>query len=321
MKLSFAILALLTATSAFAGPPLVAGKPIAVPETKGGFDFLEIDATRHRLVADHTGNGSLDVFNLADGALRKSIPTGAAQGVAVDEAGGKYHVGVSKQKKLVTVDAETLAVTGEVALAGPADAVAFNSKNGCVYVGHDDAKEVWVVDPKAGKVTATVAIAEGPEYVVYDAGSDRLFQNIKSNDTVAVIAPGTNTVTASWATAPAAHPHGLAFEAKTNRLFIAGNNGELAVMDAATGKVTASTKIAPGVDQIAFDTGLRRVYCASSGGVISVVQITDSGATTLGDVKTAKGAKTLTVDQQTHAVWTAYAEGAGAFVLKLDAGK
>ena len=118
MKPTLALLALFTVTPAFADAPLVAGKPIAVPGTKGGFDFLEIDATRHRLVADHTGNGSLDVFNLADGALLKSVPTGAAQGVAVDEAGGKYHVGVSKQKKLVTVDAETLAVTGEVALDG-----------------------------------------------------------------------------------------------------------------------------------------------------------------------------------------------------------
>ena len=321
MKTAFALFTILTLNPVFADAPLSAGKPIALPGTKGAFDFLEIDSSKNRLLADHTGNASLDVIDLSNGALLKSIPTGAAQGVAVDDAGGKYYVSVSKQKKLVTVDRESLSVTGEIALSGPADALAFDSKNGCAYVGHDDAKEVWVVDMKAGKVTGSVAIAEGPEYVIYDAGSDRIFQNIKSNDTVAVIAPGTNTVTASWPTAPATHPHGLAFEAKTNRLFIAGNNGELVVLDAATGKLTASAKIAPGVDQIAFDDGLRRVYCASATGVISVVQITDAGATSLGDVKTAKGAKTLTVDQKTHAVWTAYAEGAGSFVLKLDAGK
>ena len=317
------LLAVLAAapTFSYADVPLVAGQPIALAGTKGGFDFLEIDATKHRLLADHTGNGSLDVIDLADGKLIKSIPTGSAQGVAVDEAGGKYYVSVSKQKKFVIVDRETLAVTGEVALGGPADALAFDPKNGCAYVGHDDEKELWVVDVKAAKVVASVPIAEGPEYVIYDAASDRIFQNIKSNDTVSVISPGTNTVTESWTTKPAAKPHGLAMEAKTNRLFIAGTNGELVVLDAKSGKVTGSAKIAPGVDQIAFDPGLRRVYCASSSGVISVVQITDSGATSLGDVKTAKGAKTLTVDTATHAVWTAYAEGTSAYVLKLDAAK
>jgi DNA-binding beta-propeller fold protein YncE len=318
-----ALVALLATVAApvFAKAPLVAGQLIVVPDTKGGFDFLEFDATKRRLLADHTGNGTLDIFDAADGKLIKSVTTGSAQGVTVDEVGGKYHVSVSKQTKLVSIDRETLEVTREIALSGPADALVFNPKNGCAYVGHDDAKELWVVDVKSGKVAATVAIAEGPEYVIYDAASDRIFQNIKSNDTVSVIAPGTNTVTESWSTKPATKPHGLAMEAKTNRLFISGTNGELVVLDAKTGKVTASAKIAPGVDQIAFDAELRRVYCASSSGVISVVQITDDGAASLGDVKTAKGAKTLTVDPQTHAVWTAYADGAAAYVLKLDAEK
>ena len=139
----------LTATPAFAEAPLTAGQPILVPGTKGGFDFIEIDATKNRLLADHTGNGSLDVFNLADGKLIKSVATGNAQGVAVDDAGGKYYVSVSKPAKLAIVDRETLAVTGEVPLAGPADALTFNTKNGCAYVGHDDAKELWVVDVEA----------------------------------------------------------------------------------------------------------------------------------------------------------------------------
>lgn len=306
-------------TVSLAAPPLTAGAPIALAGTKGGFDFLEIDATKARLLADHTGNGSLDVIDLATGKLVKSVHTGAAQGVTVDEAAGKYYVSVSKEQKLAIIDREKLEVTGEVKLGGPGDAITFNPKNGFAYVGHDDAKELWVIDPKAKKIVTTVAIGEGPEYVVYDANSDRIFQNIKSDDTIAVIDAGTNKVTATWSTKPASRPHGLAMEAKTNRLFCAGVNGSLVVMDATTGKVTGDVKIATGIDQIAFDPGLRRIYCASSTGVISVVQVTDTGATSLGEVKTAKGAKTVTVDAKTHAVWTAYADATGSFVLKLTA--
>lgn len=158
VRILLAVLAT-ASTSSYADAPLVAGQAVAIPGTKGGFDFLEIDGTNHRLLADHTGNGSLDVIDLADGKLIKSIPTGSAQGVAVDEAGGKYYVSVSKQKKFVIVDRETLAVTGEVALGGPADALTFDPRNGCAYVGHDDEKELWVVDVKTAIGAKTLAVA------------------------------------------------------------------------------------------------------------------------------------------------------------------
>lgn len=302
-----------------ADEPLTGDAPILVPESKGGFDFLEFDAANRRLLANHTGNNTLDVFDGETGKLVKHIATGKAQGVAVDDRGGKYFVSVSREQIVAIIDSKTLGKTGEVKLAGPADALAFDPKNGCLYVGHDDAKDVWVIDTKSEKITATIAIPEGPEYVLYDAASDRVFQNIKSNDTLLVIDPAGNTVKERWATAPAAKPHGLAFDAKTQRLFCAGANGKLVVMDAANGKVLASVEIAPGVDQIAFDAGNQRVYCASGTGVISVVQESAAGAVSLGNVKTNAGAKTIAVDPKTHAVWIAYAEKDASFVRRFQA--
>ena len=73
------------------------------------------------------------------------------------------------------------------------------------------------------------------------------------------------------------------------------------------------------VDQIAFDPEKKRVYCASSTGVISVVEETADGAVSLGNVKTAPGAKTITVDPKTHAVWIAYADKEHSYVRRLTA--
>src|SRR5262249_55677861 len=157
----------------------------------------------------------------------------------------------------------------------------------------------------------------GPEWVLYDPSTDRVFQNIKSNDSLLVIDPASNTIRERWATAPAKSPHGLALNAKTHRLFCAGTNGKLAVMDSMTGNVITSVNIAPGIDQIAFDPELKRVYCASRTGVISVVEETTQGAALLGDVKTGPGAKTITVDPKTHAVWVAYADKEKSYVLRL----
>src|SRR5271165_226085 len=76
-------------------PPLVVSEPILVPATKGRFDCLRVDEQFHRLLANHTGNGTLDVFDLPDGKLRQTVPIGAAQDVAIDNERGKYCVTVS----------------------------------------------------------------------------------------------------------------------------------------------------------------------------------------------------------------------------------
>jgi DNA-binding beta-propeller fold protein YncE len=303
-----------------AEPPLVKGTPTLVPDSKGGFDFLEVDSDQRRLLANHTGNSTLDVFDLDSGKLIKQVATGAAQGVAIHAAAGKYFVSVSREKLLVIIDSKTLAKVGEVKLDGPADALAFDPKHGRVYVGHDDEGDLWVIDPGAQKIVATIAIPKGPEYVIYDESSDRVFQNIKSDDSLLVIDPASNSIKARWATAPAKSPHGLALDSHTHRLFCAGNNGKLAVIDSSSGRMVRSVDIAPGVDQIAFDPDKKRLYCASRTGVISVVEESaDGDPVFLADVKTAPGAKTIAVDPKTHAVWVAYADTAGSYICRLNA--
>src|SRR6478609_6407012 len=43
-----------------ADAPLIGHEPIEIPNSRGGFDFLEVDAARDRLLLDHVGNGTLD---------------------------------------------------------------------------------------------------------------------------------------------------------------------------------------------------------------------------------------------------------------------
>lgn len=300
-----------------AAEPLTLGEPIVVPDSKGGFDYLQVDVEARRLLADHTANGTLDVVDLDSGKLIKHIPTGRAQGVAMDVAGGKYFVSVSKPNVLAIIDRKSLEKTGEVKLDGPADALVFDPKNHCVYVGHDNKSDLWVVDTKTEKVVTSIKIPDGPEYVIYDSVGDRIFQNVKSTDVLLVIDPTSNTIKESWPTAPAKSPHGLAFNPETKRLFCAGGNGIMSVIDSQTGKVVGSAEIAKSVDQIAFDKEKRRIYCASRLGVVSVLEETTGGAQSLGDVKTAPGAKTITFDPKTHAVWIAYADKDHSYVRKL----
>ena len=217
----------------------------------------------------------------------------------------------------MAIDGKTLATTGETDLPGPADIVTFDPKNGLAYVCHDDGLEVWVVDVSASKIVATIAIPEHPEGILYDSRTDRVYLNIKSAGTLVVIDPAANKVVQTWPLAPAESPHGLALDSGSGYLLAAGGNGKLVMIDPLSGKIIASCDIAPKVDQIAFDPQLKRIYCASGTGVLSVVQVNGTALESLGSVPTHKGAHSVAVDI-THAVWIAYADGDQSYIQKFS---
>ena len=317
-KFTFVAAALLglAALPAIAETPLTAQKPIAISGGPGNFDWMLIDANSDRVFATHKGTKSVAVVDLKTDTALPSLPVGMAQGVAIDRADNKIFFGDEEEHKVVIVDYKTLKKTGEIAVSGPVDDVLYCAKNGMIYADHDDGTDVWVIDPKTEKIVATVTIPEAPEKLEYDRTSDRIYQNIKSNNTIQVIDPSTNKVEKIFETAPVTGPHGLAIDRKGQRLFTAGSNGKLAVIDIKTGKVTTTIDIPQGVDQIAFDRGNERIYCACKG-FIAVVQATSDGAKLLANVPSPKGSHTIAVDQKTHAVWTCYSDGKESYLLKL----
>ena len=300
-------------------PLLTPQPPLEVPGGPGGWDWMLVDVPRRRLLAAHPGTKTLAVLDLQKNALTQ-VPTGVAiNGIAVDAADNKLFTAGGGQK-VVVFDNTTLAKTGEITLTGPGDDIVLDPKTDTLYICHDDGVEDWTLDARTNALTGSVAIAGAPEYVAYDAGTDRLYQNIKPANVVQVINPATHAVEASWPTAPMTSPHGLAIDAKTRRVFAAGQ-GKVVMLDQKTGKALASAAIAPGyVDQIAFDEGKKRLYCAcGDAGAISVVGETDKGLTLLGVVPTHPKSHTLAVDPATHAVWISYTDPSGSYLQQYTA--
>ncbi len=291
-------------------------KPIVIAGGPGGFDWMLVDARANRVFATHKGTKTVAIVDLTTGAALDSVKVGTAQGVAVDRRDNKIFLGNAEEKTIVILDYTTLKKTGEIAVTGPVDDVIFCQRNGMIYADHDDGTDVWVIDPKIEKIVATVTIPEAPEKMEYDRVSDRIYQNIKSNSTIQVIDPSTNKVEKVIAAAPATGPHGIAIDGQTQRLFAAGSNGKLVVVDLKSSKVIASIDIEKGVDQIAFDPASKRIYCACKG-AISVAEETEAGVKLIGSVPTPKGSHTIAVDRKTHAVWTCYFDDKNSYLLKL----
>jgi DNA-binding beta-propeller fold protein YncE len=301
---------------------LTPGEPIALEKTKGGFDFIRIDSAKRRLLLAHTGNKSFDVFDLDSRRLLKSVPTGAAQDSSVDEKNGRYFVAVSAPPKMVIVDAEKLAVTGEVPLPAAADLMTYNPANGLAYVCNDTAPELWVIDPQTKKITTTLTLkGKGMEDLALDPKHNMIYQVLKGGNWLVAIDASNNKVLDSWTTAPATNPHGMALVPDADNVLVAGGGGKLALLSRANGKVLASTDIASRVDQMAYDQELQMAFCASGQGKISVVKVGPAELSSLGDTPTGSGVKSIAVDPKTHTVWIAYAKGEQSFVQPFVAGK
>ena len=296
--------------------PLKAQKPIVIPGGPGGFDWMMVDGRSQRVFATHKGTKTVAIVDMKTDTALPPVTVGTAQGVAIDRKDNKIFLGDEEEHKVVVLDYMTLKKTGEIAVTGPVDDIMYCPKNGMVYADCDDGEDVWVIDAKTEKIVATVKIPTAPEKIEYDRTSDRIYQNIKSNNTVQVIDPATNKVEKIFDTAPATGPHGLAIDGKAQRLFSAGSNGKLVVIDLKTGKVISTVDIQKGVDQIAFDRNNKRIYCACQG-AISVVQATEDGAKLVSNVPSPKGAHTICVDNRSHAVWTCYSDDHDSYLLKL----
>jgi DNA-binding beta-propeller fold protein YncE len=286
---------------------------IEIPDSKGKFDFLRIDSKRNRLLAAHENDGTSDFVDLKKNTLITRLKVGGPVDTAVDSDSKFYYVSVQDPERVAVVDADTLKEVKSIKTPGPTDAILYEPKNHMVYVTHDNGGDVWVVDPASASVVASITIPGVPEFMVYDEKADRIYLAIKTKDTVAVIDPASNQVTAQWPTAPALQPHGLAVDAANHRIFVAGGNGKLVVIDTKSGSAAGSIDIVPKVDQIAFDATGELLYCAGAD-KMSVVRTSGGTVVALGDLTTAATARNVTVDPQTRAVWTTYTDGKSSFV-------
>jgi DNA-binding beta-propeller fold protein YncE len=105
-------------------------------------------------------------------------------------------------------------------------------------------------------------------------------------------------------------PTGLAYDAKTKRLFIGcRNDPKMVVMDAVSGKVITSFPIGRGVDYAGFDPQSKLIFFSCSEGILSIFHeksadvYEDAGA-----VKTQPSAKTMAFDPKTKKIFLSAAE-------------
>ena len=113
----------------------------------------------------------------------------------------------------------------------------------------------------------------------------------------------------TWPIAPGESPSGLSIDRKNKRLFAGCDNKMLIVLNAENGKVVSTPAIGNGCDGTAFDPELKYVYSSNGDGTLTVIkEISKDKFEVVENVSTKRGARTMTIDPETHTAYLPTAE-------------
>jgi len=161
-------------------------------------------------------------------------------------------------------------------------------------IGWDEAEEVGTV--KIG--------GDGEQAVIGNNGW--IYVNLENTSEVVAFDPKSFEVKKRFPIGVAKTPTGLAYDSKTNRLFIGlRNEPKLAVMDATTGKLIGSFPIGAGVDYASLDpsAGLIFFSCGGDGTLRIYHEKSANEYEDGGTVMTQPSAKTMAFDARTKKIF------------------
>ena len=270
---------------------------------EGGWDFLTVDSEAHRLYI--TRATRVMVVDADGGKVVGEIPnTLGVHGVALVRKLGRGVTSNGKADSATIFDLKTLAPIATVKTGAKPDAILFDPFSGLVMTFDGTSNEVTLIDPGKAIAVGTFALPGRPESAVSD-GKGKVFVNLEDKNMIAEIDVAARRVTANWPLTGCEEPTGLAMDIAHRRLFSGCHNGTLVVTDADSGRTVQKLAIGNGVDAAAFDKDAGLVFTSNGEGSISVIrQDGPDQYTSLANVPTQKGARTMALDAGNHVVYT-----------------
>jgi DNA-binding beta-propeller fold protein YncE len=296
-KIILALCALVGACAARAGDlKVIAHYPI------GGdvrYDYLRVDPAMRRLYVSH--GTRVDVLDADTGAVLGEIgPMNGIHGIAIVPQLRRGFITAGADRAVDMFDVDSLKITKVIpGLGVKPDAIEYDPQTRMIYVANGASGGVTVIDPAKGEIAATIPITGKLEGLAFD-GRGRLFVNTENKSMIQVIDTHSLKPIASWPIAPVEGGTGLAIDAEHHRLFSAGANNLLAVVDSDTGAVVATPAIGDDPDGDAFDPSAGLVYTSNMIGTVTVIhEDTPDTYRVAQTVATAHGARTIAWDAKT----------------------
>ena len=269
----------------------------------GGFDYVSIDNTTRKIFISH--ETQVEVLNIDSGKVVGSIPdTPGVHGIAIVSELKRGFTSNGNENKVSMFDTLTLELIRKIDVGNKPDGIYYNENSKRIFTNNHGSHDISAIDAASGQIAGTVQLAGDGEQAII--GSDGLiYVNSENTSEVVVFDPKSLKVKRRFPIGVAQTPTGLAYDAKSNRLFIGcRKEPKFVVMDAGTGKVIGTYPIGSRADNAAFDPEARLVFFSCGDGTLSIYrqksadEYEDAGAVT-----TQPSAKTLAFDEKTKKIF------------------
>jgi DNA-binding beta-propeller fold protein YncE len=274
----------------------------------GGFDYLMVDDSARRVYVSH--GTQVDVLDADSGKVVGTIPdTPGVHGIAIASEFKHGFTSNGREDRVSMFDPSTLKLIRKIDVGRGPDGIYYDPATKRIFTNNHGSHDITAINAETGEVVGTVKVEGDGEGAVI--GIDHMvYVNSENTSEVVVFDPKSLEVKRRLPIGMAKTPTGLAYDAKTNRLFIGCRNEPMmVVMDAATGKVLNSFAIGANVDYGAFDPSSRLIFFSCGDGTLNIFReksandYEDAGA-----VKTQPSARTMAFDPKTRNIFLSAAE-------------
>jgi DNA-binding beta-propeller fold protein YncE len=312
-------LAIGSADAAKAGPPLILQQTIPLENVSGRIDHMAVDVAGKRLFVAELGNGSVDVVDLQAGkAVKRISGLKEPQGVAYLPDLDLIVVASAGDGSVRFFRAADLLAVGTIALGDDADNVRTDPTTGHVLVGYG-AGGLAIIDPSTRFKVEDIKLPGHPESFQLDPKTDRVFVNVPDAHQVAVVDLKSRKQVSAWKTPGLGSNFPMALADTGGPLAVVfPSPSRLALLDPATGAVSASLGTCGDADDVFFDGKRDRIYVSCGDGAVDVVQRRPTGAQPANRVATSSGARTSLFVPQLDRLFVAARAGSlgsGAAIL------
>lgn len=262
----------------------------------GGWDYLAVHDGK--LYVSHSSQ--VNILDEATGDSVGIIPnTQGVHGIAFNDALGRGYTTNGRSNSVTVFDAKTNAVITQIATGKNPDFILFEPFTKMMITCNGLGKNLSLIDPASNTVVATIDVGGKPETAVSN-NKGMLYVNVEDKNEIVAINLRTKSVTHHWPLDGGEGPTGLAYDMNVDRLF-AGCEKQLVVMDASNGKVLTKLPIGDGCDGVIFYPTTKTIF-TSNGATGTMTAIKEESANKfaiLGNFKTKRGGRTITIDEKT----------------------
>jgi DNA-binding beta-propeller fold protein YncE len=282
---------------------------VELPEHRGdgGFDHAAVHAPTGLTYVAHTANDAVDVFDVEARKYLGSIPgLPAVAGALIPDGSdivftsnrGENTVGMFAPAKSRLDDSPAVEKIG---VGIRPNGLAFSPRHGRLLVAHvgdpgiPGSHTVTVIDVTTKRPIADLPVPGRTRWAVYDPIADAFHVNVMDPPEMVVVNAGDPVGIRRVVPIPAVGPHGLDIDVARRRLFCACDGGTLVEVDADTGAVLATERLAGPPDVVFLSARRQRLYVAI--GEPGVIDVFDIAPLTHHEViQTEVGAHTLSFD-------------------------